>query len=115
MNGLAWTALGFVVMLGTIGQLLLKWALRSAGAAGGGIRLLLHPAMVAWFACYAITTALWLLALRSIPLSQAFPILGLQFALIPLASSHLLDESVSRTQWVGILAIVLGVALVGQS
>jgi undecaprenyl phosphate-alpha-L-ara4N flippase subunit ArnE len=115
MNWIAWPALSFAIVLGTVGQLLLKYALRQSASSAIGLRTLLAPAMLGWLLCYAITTILWLLALRSIPLSQAFPILGLQFALIPIASSHWLDERITRLQWFGIIAIVAGVAMVGQS
>jgi undecaprenyl phosphate-alpha-L-ara4N flippase subunit ArnE len=53
--------------------------------------------------------------LRSIPLSQAFPILGLQYALIPVVSARLLKERMDPLQWCGIAFIAFGVALVGGS
>ena len=115
MNWFAWSALGLAIALGTAGQLLLKHALRHTGPSAIGMRTFLGPAMLAWLGCYAFTTILWLLALRTIPLSQAFPILGLQFALIPIGSSRWLGERVTRLQWLGIIAIVAGVAMVGQS
>jgi len=115
MSWLAWPALSFAIVLGTVGQLLLKYALRQTGSTAIGLRTMLAPAMLAWLLCYAITTILWLLALRCIPLSQAFPILGLQFAVIPIGSSHGLDERITRVQGLGIIAIIAGVAMVGQS
>ena len=115
MTWIAWLELASVVVLGTIGQIVLKYALRQTGVAKVGVRRFLTPPMIIWLVCYAATTVLWLLALRTVPLSQAFPILGLQFALIPLASSRLLQEKISAVQWIGISVIMLGVALVGQS
>jgi undecaprenyl phosphate-alpha-L-ara4N flippase subunit ArnE len=111
----AWPALGLAVVLGTIGQLLLKYGLHRSMNDPVGLHMIANPAMLAWLLCYGLTTLLWLLALHTIPLSQAFPILGLQFALIPIASSRLLDERVTGLQWIGVVAIVVGVALVGQS
>ena len=115
MSAFAWPALALAIILGTAGQLLLKHALRGNGTTAHGLRGMLSPAMLGWLLCYAVTTLLWLLALRTIPLSQAFPLLGLQFALVPIASSRLLDEPVAPVQWLGIFAIVAGVALVGHS
>ena len=115
MKWLAWSELALVVILGTVGQLVLKYALRHHASAGFTWRLAFSRPMVAWLLSYGVTTVLWVLALRSVPLSQAFPILGLQFALVPLASSHLLQERVGGGQWVGVIAIVAGVALVSQS
>jgi undecaprenyl phosphate-alpha-L-ara4N flippase subunit ArnE len=115
MKWLAWGELALVISLGTAGQLLLKYALRLHAGEGFNRHLLISPAMLGWFFLYAATTVLWLLALRSIPLSQAFPILGLQFALIPLTSSRFLHERITGLQWLGVVAIAAGVALVGQS
>jgi undecaprenyl phosphate-alpha-L-ara4N flippase subunit ArnE len=115
MSRLAWVQLALVVILGTTGQLALKYALRQDGRGRTGVRLLVSFPMLIWLLCYAVTAVLWLITLRSIPLSQAFPILGLQFALIPLAASRLLRERITPTQWLGVIVIVVGVALVGQS
>jgi len=104
---MAWIHLSVAIVLGTIGQLALKAGLQRPE---GGRR---SGALVVWLLCYAVATLLWLLALRALPLSQAFPVLGLQFALVPLASRAILREQVTGTQWSGILLIVLGVALVG--
>ena len=113
MSVAAWLQLVVVVALGTAAQLALKYALdRNAGSLPQA--LLRSPWFWTWFFCYSLSTVLWLVALRSVPLSQAFPILGLQFALVPIASKWLLRESMFRLQWLGVVAIVVGVALVGR-
>jgi undecaprenyl phosphate-alpha-L-ara4N flippase subunit ArnE len=112
MITLAWSSLALVVLLGTAGQVALKHGIDPARSSQRP--LLLRPLILIWLACYAASTILWLIALRAIPLSQAFPILGMQFALIPLASSRLLGERVYARQWAGILLIAGGVALVGH-
>jgi undecaprenyl phosphate-alpha-L-ara4N flippase subunit ArnE len=89
--------------------------LRQGAASAAGKRSLLNAPMIAWLWCYAGSTLLWLIALRTIPLSQAFPILGLQYALIPLVSGRLLGEPMGPGQRIGIIIIVIGVGLVGQS
>lgn len=114
MSTLAWFEIAIVVILGTAGQLALKRGLSLAGTGGPRV-LLASPWMWAWFVSYLVCTAMWLLALRSIPLSQAFPLLGSQFALIPIASAWLLREHVSRVQWIGVVVIAIGTGLVGQS
>ena len=114
MNWLAWTEIAAVVFLGTAGQIALKRAL--AGTATTGPRgLLASPWMWGWLVSYVVCTALWLVALRSVALSQAFPLLGAQFALIPIASAWFLSETIAAPQWLGIVVIALGTALVGQS
>ena len=110
-----WTALGLSILLGTIGQLALKIGLTWPARGSRAMAIMLTRPMLCWVACYAATMVFWLLALQHIPLSQAFPILGLQYALIPLLSSHLLHERLAPLQRVGVALIVLGVALVGRS
>lgn len=117
MNPISLLLLLVAVALSVVGQLALKHALNSTSSTThstrtGIGRLLSSPYLWIWFISYAATTIVWLIALARVPLSQAFPILGLQFALIPLASSLLLRESVAFSQWLGILMIIVGVALV---
>lgn len=105
-----------VVVLGTIGQLALKYSFQGPDLQSrqSPQKLLLSPYLWLWFSCYVIATVLWLVVLRMIPLSQAYPVLGLTFALVPLASYRFLGERIAFGQWFGIGVVVLGVALVMQ-
>jgi len=119
MNLLSQFELLIVILLGTCGQLALKYALQNNGAREKTGNLLgalfVSPYFWGWFICYALATFLWLVVLKTIPLSKAFPILGLSFALIPLASKCLLKETITPSQWAGIIAVVIGVGLVAQT
>ncbi|MHC0063745.1 EamA family transporter [Nostoc sp. UIC 10890] len=116
MNIITWLLLMFVVLLGTTANLSLKYGLYISSPTNGGstsIRnLLFSRYFLIWFVCYTFMTILWLYVLRIIPLSQAFPVLGLMYALIPIASHYLLKEQVIFSQWVGISIIIAGVVLV---
>lgn len=113
-----WLILILVVLLGTVGQLSLKYAFNgssTANKASTSMReILFSQYFWIWFISYIVVTILWLFVLRSIPLSQAFPALGLTFALIPLASHHFLREKVEFRQWIGIVIIIAGVVFVVQ-
>jgi undecaprenyl phosphate-alpha-L-ara4N flippase subunit ArnE len=116
---IVWIQLFTVVVLGTFAQLALKAALDASGSpqqhAAAVRQLTRSPLMWTWFGCYLASTLLWLWALRVVPLSQAFPVLGLQFALVPLASKQFLKEDLVWRQWFGVVIIVIGVALVGRT
>jgi undecaprenyl phosphate-alpha-L-ara4N flippase subunit ArnE len=118
MNLIPWLILISVVILGTVGQLSLKYAFQAPKSTNleqkSSKNLLLSPFFWIWFTSYVIVTILWLLVLRTIPLSQAFPALGLTFALVPLASNRFLGEKVVLSQWFGIAIIITGVILVVQ-
>lgn len=109
-----WAPLIAVVILGTGAQLALKYALDGAVRGESTQSLIWSPWVWTWFICYLLSTVLWLIVLRSVPLSQAFPILGLQFALVPIASRMFLDERMQAEQWLGVATIVIGVVLVGR-
>jgi multidrug transporter EmrE-like cation transporter len=55
--------------------------------------------------------AAWLLALSSIEVSTAYPLLGLNFAITALLSRWLLGEQISAYRWLGIALISLGAGI----
>ncbi len=118
MTIISWLILMLVVVLGTLGQLSLKYAFQGSTPLGDASKsqrnILSSPYFWIWFFSYVVVTILWLFVLRTIPLSQAFPALGLTFALVPLASYYFLKENVVSSQWLGIVIIVAGVVLVVQ-
>ncbi|MBO3462943.1 EamA family transporter [Aetokthonos hydrillicola Thurmond2011] len=118
MNIISWLILMLVVVLGTVGQLSLKYAFQSSTSVAGASKslrdVLFSPYFWVWFISYVVVTILWLVVLKTIPLSQAFPALGLTFALVPLASHRFLQEKVVLSQWLGIVIIITGVILVVQ-
>jgi len=118
MSIIPWLILLLVVVLGTVGQLSLKYAFQastSSKEASKSMRSLVFSRYFwVWFISYVVVTILWLIVLRTIPLSKAFPALGLTFALVPLASHYFLHEKVKFSQWMGIAIIISGVILVVQ-
>jgi undecaprenyl phosphate-alpha-L-ara4N flippase subunit ArnE len=108
----SWLLLGAVVVLGTGGQLALKSALSRSHSMG---ELARSPLIWAWVSSYALSTLFWLAVLRSVPLSVAFPVLGLQYALVPLASAVILGETMNWRQRAGVMLVFSGVVLVGGS
>ena len=57
---------------------------------------------------------LWLAVLRVVPVSVAYPMLSLNFVLVAIAARLIWRETYSVQQWIGTLAIVAGVVLMGS-
>ncbi|MEH2411169.1 EamA family transporter [Nostoc sp.] len=116
MNIITWLILMLVVLFGTTANVSLKYGLYiyspTKGESTSIKNLLFSRYFLIWFICYTFMTILWLYVLRTIPLSQAFPVLGLMYALIPITSHYLLKEEVMFRQWLGISIIITGVILV---
>jgi drug/metabolite transporter (DMT)-like permease len=103
------------IALSATGQLLLKsGAQRLAGldhlefllAAARDIRVLSGlAAWIGWTIC-------WLYVLRVAPLSRAYGVTSLTYALIPLASVCVLGEQLRRQHVAGIILITMGIAFV---
>jgi len=105
--------LACVVLIG-VGQILFKSAalqLRFDGGAWTALRSAASVSLVVALATYALATVLWLLALRSTPLSIAFPVYALTFAIVPLLAHAFLGETVGWRTFAGAVVIILGVAI----
>jgi drug/metabolite transporter (DMT)-like permease len=93
------------------GQLLFRQtslAIERRGAwLDGEVLLLLGIALLT----YGLATLLWIHLLRSMPLSAAYPFMGLSFVLVPLLGVLVFQESISLNQALGAGLILAGVSL----
>jgi len=99
------------VILGACAQLVLKFGAKRS-ADGGLWKILTRPQTIVGLALNGIAAALWILALRSVDLSYAFPWLSLNFVLVPLGAALFHGERIDRGRVVGMVAIAVGVAIV---
>ena len=111
------TTLGFVfilvaVLLGTGAQILLK---AGTNATPVGWALALEPRILGGIVCYAVSLVVWILALSKTPVSVAYPMVSLGFALNALLAWSLLGEAVTPMRMAGIGIIIVGVVLVARS
>lgn len=106
------------IVLGASGQLMFKGAARTLpGFAELGLaRLLLTlfttPMILGGFACFFTSSILWILALRTVPLNIAYPMVALSYIIIFTGSCFLFQEPVSWRHWVGAALIVAGIVLI---
>lgn len=95
--------------VGVTGQLLLKMgATTPVHGPGDLLRNLLSPMTVIALFMYVMASLLWIAVLSRARLSYAYPLLGLNYVLVVLASGLILHEPVSLYRWIGISFIVLG-------
>lgn len=66
-------------------------------------------ALGAALAIYAGATILWIYILRSLPLSSAYPFVGLTFFIVPVAAAALFGEKLSVYNILGGALIVAGI------
>ena len=100
------------VVLGTAAQLFLK---AGTNAAPVGLGLALEPRILAGIGCYAVSLVVWILALSKTPVSVAYPMVSLGFALNAVLAWWLLGEAVTPLRMLGITVIIVGVYLVARS
>lgn len=105
------------IALGGIGQFLLKVGadrLRDIAPLSEVVgRMFLTPAIVAGMGCFVTSFVLWVLVLRSLPLSAAYPLVSLSYVLVTALSVFLLHEPLSALKIGGLVLIVGGVVLIG--
>jgi len=112
------------VFLATAGQLFLKAGMDKVGYIDGDrlkrpIQLVAtigsKPQVIAGLALFVLSATSWLLVLSRVPLSVAYPFVGLTYVLTALFSKFILRESVPALRWLGIVLVLGGIALVGRS
>jgi multidrug transporter EmrE-like cation transporter len=120
-------ALVIALLLNASANLMIKFGMRSIdlALAGGGIgslgaagaiRLVLKNwVLLLGLCCFAANVVFYAYALQKMPISVAYPIMVASgFALIVLVAGAKLGERLTPVQWVGVLGILIGVALVAK-
>jgi drug/metabolite transporter (DMT)-like permease len=99
--------LAATLLLLSLGQILFKLA--SKGISFGDPRSLLSPSLLSGLFVYGLATIMWILVLKRLPLSLAFPFYGLTFLLVPLLAHFLIGEKIGYQTLLGGGIIMFGV------
>jgi multidrug transporter EmrE-like cation transporter len=122
IKSLALILLAILIAVG--GQFSLKYGVGQVGRIDGAAianplqllgRVAFNKYVILGLMLYGMGAAVWIVVLSRVPLSFAYPMLGLSYVAVVLVSALVLHESVSLTRWAGVALIVVGVALVGQT
>jgi multidrug transporter EmrE-like cation transporter len=111
------------VLLGAAAQLLLKAGTNAVGhfafhwenALPVGLKLAANPAILAGTGCYALSLAVWIMALSRVPVSVAYPMVAIGYVINATGAWLWLGESLGAQKLAGIGFIILGVWLVARS
>jgi drug/metabolite transporter (DMT)-like permease len=121
-----WSVYGFLlagILLNLAAQLGLKAATDATGPLFGGgvdvskrmVQLLTVPWLWLALACYGISVIAWVVGLSRIPVSQAYPMLSMNYVLMVPLAWWLLGEAPNAQRLAGIVVIIAGVFLVARS
>jgi len=116
--------LAFSIITGALGQILLKWGMRIVSAGGkeevgtaavvAAIKAIGNPWVLAGFLLYGLSSIVWLMILKKVPLSTAYPMISAGYIVVVLLSALVLREQVRWGITVpGLLLISVGVTLIG--
>lgn len=92
------------VALGVVGQVLLKTGAKPEFSVAAQ---LVNPATIVGLVIYVICAALYIFALRQIPVSVAFPSVAVSYALLAVAAHVFLGEPLGWQQ-LGAIALICG-------
>jgi small multidrug resistance pump len=101
-------ALALGILIGVAAQLLLKIG---AGGDGGIVAQLFRFHTIAGLALYALAAFFYIIALRTIPISVAFPSVALSYVVVALMGNLWFGESMGIAHLAGLALIVTGVVL----
>lgn len=108
----------------TAGQLVLKEAMARVGrigtaqvnAAGDTIgRMVSEPLLWLGLTLFGVSALFWLVVLSHVPLSLAYPVVGISYILIVAFARFIRHEPVPSLRWLGVVLIACGIAVIGFS
>jgi small multidrug resistance pump len=111
-QALYYAALAGSIVLGVGAQILLKTGADRAGTAW--LAQFLSPFTVGGLVLYAVAFVFYIVALRRIPLSLAFPAVSVSYFVVALAAHYLWGEPFGWAQFAGLVLIGAGIAMLHQ-
>ena len=108
----AWAFVITAGLLSTVGNLCLKKASLASGGAGL-VGMIFQPYLICGLFFYGLNVILFAKALQYLDVSKAYPVLAaIGFSALSIAAAVVFRESLSITNYVGLLIILVGISLV---
>ncbi len=109
-----WIIVACVVIM-TIGQILFKQVAVNYNKAGSVWDWGVLGLLVVAGTLYVLSTGLWVIALRFVDISKAYPYFALGFVLVPLVGAWMFGETLNWRYGLGVMFIVTGVVLTSST
>jgi multidrug transporter EmrE-like cation transporter len=107
------------VLLGVIGQLLMKWGIEHPkplwNQGPALLKMISSWTVLGGLFSYALSSVFWLLTLKRMNISVAYPMVSIGYVIVALASYYLFNETISGSKWTGLAFILVGVFFVSRS
>ena len=106
------------------GQLTLKSAMDQIGRIGTAEvsrptetlkKAITEPRLWAGLTLFGISSVFWLVVLSRVPLSLAYPVVGLSYIFVVAMARVMFGEHVPPLRWVGAVVVAIGIAIIGFS
>ncbi|MBU7319741.1 EamA family transporter [Paenibacillus oleatilyticus] len=103
------------VSIGAVGQILLKFGATRSNFDSQNFMAFLNVYNVLGLLFYGLSALLWMIILRKVELSYAYPLVSLGYILVFFASYFLFHESISFMRIVGLVVVLVGIVIVAKS
>jgi multidrug transporter EmrE-like cation transporter len=104
------------VFLSSVGQIVLKYgAVKTESANHSLLISLINPTNIIGLALYGLSAVVWMLVLKRVELSYAYPMVSLGYVLVFIASYYLFGESLNFNRIIGLVLIMAGIFFVSRS
>jgi drug/metabolite transporter (DMT)-like permease len=74
-----------------------------------------EPRLWAGLVLFGISSLFWLVVLSRVPLSVAYPFVGISYIFVVGFARFVLHEHIPASRWVGVAVVALGIAIIGLS
>lgn len=102
--------------IGAVGQVAFKYGtMQMVQNPGSTLLEKIKWPIVAGLFLYGISTVIWIMALKKLELSYAYPLLSVSYIFILIASYFFFHEPVSWLRIAGVVCIMAGISLVARS
>lgn len=104
------------VGMGVVGQILLKFgAMKSQSSAAVGIMNFINVPNFFGLVFYGLSALLWMIVLRKVDLSYAYPMVSFGYVFVIIASALLFGETINFMKIAGMVCIVAGILFIAKS